>query len=100
MARTVLTEDERVVIAAITTICVQWLFADERKTLLGLIAHHLPHVRRAHPLGNLVSAAEQLQHAKTVQEWAVAKSAAARALVPVLRIDLAGAGGARSEARS
>lgn len=98
MSRTVLTEDERALIAAIGTICVSWQFADERRNLLGLIAHHLPHVRRAPPLADLVTAAEQLQHAKTVVEWAYAKNAAARALVPVLRIDLVG--GTRAEARS
>lgn len=98
MSRTVLTDDERVIVSALSTICVSWLFDDERKTLLGLIAHHMPHVRRAPPMGDLVAAAEQLQHAKTVQEWAFAKNAVARALVPVLRIDLAG--GTRSEARS
>lgn len=97
MSRNALTEDERVIIAALTTFCVSWQFPDERRTMLGLIAHHLPHVRRVPPLADLVMAAEQFQNAKTAVEWAYAKAAAGRALVPVLRNDLVG--GTREAAR-
>ena len=97
MSRNALTEDERVIVAALTTFCVSMLFEDERRTLLGLIAHHLPHVRRVPPLSDLVTAADQFQAAKTSVEWAFAKAAASRALVPVLRNDLVG--GTRGVAR-
>jgi hypothetical protein len=97
MSRQVLTEDERVIVAALTTFCVSWQFPDERRTMLGLIAHHLPRVRRVTPLAELVMVAEQFQAAKTSVEWAHAKAAAGRALVPVLRIDLVG--GTREVAR-
>jgi hypothetical protein len=97
MSRNALTEDERVIVAALTTFCLSVLFEDERRTLLGLIAHHLPHVRRVPPLSDLVRAAEQFQDAKTPLEWTFAKSSAGRALVPVLRNDLVG--GTREVAR-
>lgn len=97
MARTVLSEDERVLVAAIATFCVSWQFPEERRTMLRLIAHHLPHVRREVPLADLIVAAEQFQSAKTSVEWVYAKAAACRALVPILRLDLSlsGAGARR-----
>lgn len=97
MSRNALTEDERVIVASLTTFCVSWQFPDERRTMLGLIAHHLPRVRREPPFTDLVMAAEQFQAAKTSVEWAYAKGAAGRALVPVLRTDLIG--GTREVAR-
>lgn len=97
MSRNALTDDERVIVAALTTFCVSLLFEDERSTLLGLIAHHLPYVRRVPPMSDLVAAAEKFQDAKTPVEWAFAKRSAERALVPVLRSDLVG--GTREVAR-
>lgn len=99
MARTVLSEDERVVVAAIATFCVSWQFPEERRTMLGLIAHHLPNVRRQVPLIDLIAAAELFQAAQGPHDWACAKKAAVEALLPVFRIDMM-LGGRKGEVRS
>lgn len=98
MSRLVLSPQERAVASICTTFCVEWQFAEERKTLLGLLSLHLPHVRQGPPLIDLCVAAEQFLCAKTPVEWAFAKNAAARALVPVLAPDLMAPEGQRRRA--
>lgn len=88
MSRFTLTPQERAVASICTTFCVDWQFPDERKTLLGLLAMHLPFVRQAPPLLDLIVAAHAFLNATTVVEWGHAKAVAGRALVPVLAPDL------------
>lgn len=79
---------ERSVVAILTTICISWLFENERDSLLGLLKSELPHVRRSPEWIDLVNACTRLFEASTVVEWHDAKAKVSRALVPVIRPDL------------
>lgn len=79
---------ERSVTAIITTICLSWLFQQERDDLLALLKGELPHVRRSPEWIDLVNACTWLFEARTPIEWADAKAKTSRALLPVIRPDL------------
>lgn len=79
---------ERSVTAIVTTICLSWLFEQERADLLALLKEELPHVRNTPQWVDLVNACTWLFEARSPVEWADAKAKASRALLPVIRPDL------------
>lgn len=88
MSRFTLNPHERSVATICTILCVQWQFAEDRRTLLAILKDGLPHCRKQVPVVDLVLAAQRMIEAKTVVEWASACAAAGRALPAVLRADV------------
>lgn len=88
MSRITLTTHERSVASICAMLCAEWFHEQEKRNLVALLAEGLPKCRTMHPLGELVTACRQLLEAKTHMQWLDARLAIARAVVPVLRLDV------------
>ena len=88
MSRITLTAHERSVTSICAMLACEWFHEQEKGNLIALLADGLPRCRSVYPLGDLVTACHILLRAKTHMEWLYARDAIARAVVPVLRLDV------------
>ncbi len=88
MSRITLTAHERSLTSICAMLACEWFHEQEKQNLIALLAEGLPRCRTVYPLGDLVAASHKLLAAKTHMEWLDARSAIARAVVPVLRLDV------------
>lgn len=84
-----ITPDERLLIGALSILCLEWQLSAERETLLGLVRTALPKTRRELGFVALTDAADWLLRARPgTTDWIGALHATSRALATVLRSDL------------
>jgi hypothetical protein len=88
MNRITLTANERSLTSICAMLACEWFHEQEKQNLIALLAEGLLKCRTVHPLGELVTACHKLLGARSHIEWLDARSAIARAVVPVLRLDV------------
>lgn len=83
-----MTPADRSLLFSVNLLVVQWQFAEERATLLGLIQDALPEVLPDGPVGDLIDPARSLIAARNPTEFTSALIDAQKPLVRILRANL------------
>lgn len=83
-----LTAPERVVVAALSHLCLAWAFETQRRDLLDLVKPLLPKLRSDTQFNDLARAAIRMCEATTTIERSFAVADCQSALTPILRRDM------------